>query len=218
MFSWNGLNLAATDEVYSPREDSILLAEAALNHAKGKVLDLGCGTGIVGLSAAKNKNVEEIVFADVSQKALALAEKNAAANKLYKPARFVQTDLFSDIEGEFDTITFNPPYLPTTGQEKVKGELNLALDGGRFGRDALDLFLMAFPDYLAPEGVLLLLNSSVSAEDGESGNRLTKEKLESSGFSVETLASKRFFFEELVIFKARKYPPSNLFFGGFKTT
>lgn len=206
MTEFSGLKLDVLPCVYEPHDDSFLLAEAALKHARGRVLDLGCGTGIVGgLAAGRNKAVTEVVFADVNPEALKLAEKNVRQNSLKKLHSFVRTDLFSSLTGQkFDTICFNPPYLPTGKAEKVEGLENAAFDGGPNGRRVLDRFLAGFEAHLAKCGQLLLLNSSVSAKDGESGNKITKKKLEKAGFAVETIGKKRFFFEELVVFKASR--------------
>ncbi len=201
---WNGLQITTDSEVYEPQEDSFLLAKAARKFASGSVLDLGCGTGIVGITAAKNTKTGKVTFADISEKAVSLAAHNVHQNKVGKPVEFVTSDLFSKIRGKFDTLCFNPPYLPTEREEKLEGKLNKAFDGGKDGRKILDRFLREFETRLKPGGVLLLLNSSVSAKDGLSGNRITREKLEKKGFTVEQVASERFFFEELVVLKALK--------------
>lgn len=200
---FSGLRLQTNESVYVPHEDSFLLAEAARVHAKGRVLDLGCGTGIAGLAASQSPQVREIVFADVNFLALKLAEKNAKENGLKKKHRFVQSDLFSTLKGQkFDTVCFNPPYLPTSKAEKIEGLENAAYDGGKDGRKVLDRFLDQFAAHLAPDGILLLLNSSVSASDGISGNDETQRKLETMGLNVELFGSQRFFFEKIVVFRA----------------
>ncbi|MBI5226781.1 methyltransferase [Candidatus Micrarchaeota archaeon] len=212
MMEFHGLHLRTAPSVYVPQEDSFLLSEAAHTYAKGKVLDLGCGSGVVGLSAAQKKLVNKIVFADINPAALTLAETNAKANHLKKPHVFVQTDLFTSFSSfkpkngfkaaeKFDTLCFNPPYLPTSAEEKLMGHENAAYDGGKDGRKVLDRFLKIFKSHLAPGGVLLLLNSSVSANDGLSGNEQTQKCLENNGFKVNVVGQQAFFFEKLVVFK-----------------
>lgn len=202
---FSGLRLHTQPSVYVPHEDSFLLADAARTHAKGRVLDLGCGTGIAGLAAARNSAVTEVVFADVNPDALKLAQTNAKANTLKKPHSFVRTDLFAALKGQqFDTICFNPPYLPTEKAEKIEGLENAAYDGGKDGRKVLDHFLKAFASHLAPGGLLLLLNSSVSTKDGVSGNAETQKALEKLGFKVEVVGEQAFFFEKLVVLLCRR--------------
>lgn len=203
IIEFSGLRLRTAASVYVPHEDSFLLAEAARVHAKGRILDLGCGTGIAGLAASQNSAVTEIVFADVNPDPLKLAEVNAKENDLKKKYSFVQTDLFAALNGQkFDTICFNPPYLPTEKAEKIEGHENAAYDGGSDGRKVLDRFLKDFDRFLAAKGQLLLLNSSVSAKDGISGNEQTRRKLEKKKFKVEEVGKQGFFFEQLVIFRA----------------
>ena len=199
---YKGIRIEKSDSVYEPNEDSFLLAEAARRFAFGEVLDLGCGTGIAGISAAKNPKTRKILFADVSEKALSLAAHNVHQNRVDRPIAFIKTDLFTRVQWKYDTLCFNPPYLPTVQEEKLKGKLNKAFDGGKDGRKVVDRFLETFAHHLKPRGILLLLNSSLSSKDGLSGNRITQEKLEKQGFSVKMVFSERFFFEKLVVFKA----------------
>jgi release factor glutamine methyltransferase len=189
-------------DVYAPREDSTLLATAATNYAKGHVLDMGCGSGIVGISCAAKATA--ISFADINSKAIECAKKNVLKNMVKSPCHFIQSDLFSNITKKFDTILFNPPYFPTIQQEKKDGKYNTALDGGINGRDVLDRFLKSFETHLASNGILLLLNSSRSAPDGQSGNEITREILEKKGFNVNATEKADFFFEHLVVFYALK--------------
>jgi methylase of polypeptide subunit release factors len=91
--------------------------------------------------------------------------------------------------------------LPTEKAEKIEGHENAAYDGGKDGRKVLDRFLAAFEAHLAPGGILLLLNSSVSARDGLSGNEETRMTLEKKGFKVEEVGNQAFFFEKLIVYK-----------------
>lgn len=192
-------------DVYSPQEDSWLLQKAVALHARGVFLDLGCATGIAGVTAALKKNVSKVVFADISNPALQCARENAAANNVLKKSVFVQTNLFSAFGKEkFDVICFNPPYLPTSESEKLPGNLNKAFDGGKNGRIVVDAFIPQARKHLRKNGFVLLVSSSLASTklDGK-GNEETKRKLERQGFAVEELFSDSFFFEKLVVFKAQ---------------
>ena len=101
----------------------------ALPELHGRVLDLGCGYGAVGISAGKAYDIE-LTMSDVNRRALSLAEKNAQLNHI--SARMLESDGFEGIEGLFDFILTNPPIR--AGKEtiyrlfKESGE-HLAEDG-----------------------------------------------------------------------------------------
>jgi len=80
----------------------------ALPEIRGRVLDLGCGWGPVGVILGKKYPDAEIVMADVNTRALELSEKNLRLNGV-KNARTVQSDVYSGVEGAFDFIITNPP-------------------------------------------------------------------------------------------------------------
>ena len=198
--------MALCPDVYEPSDDSELMVEAARKYSFGKVLDLGCATGIFGIASAQKKEVSSVVCADLNPAAVELAKKNAVLNGVEKKISFIQTDLFSAFSSsskpkeKFDVIGFNPPYLPTTPAEKVHGTLNLAFDGGKSGRKITDKFLSGFEKHLNSGGILILLQSSLS------GVEKTTVVLEKKGFAVGKFASRRFFFEEIAVLVARKRP------------
>ena len=194
---WHGIALGVPEGVYGPREDSFLLAEAVKKFAKGRVLDMGTGSGIVGIAAAKKKGAGEVVCADVSEAALRAARANAKKNGVAKKIKFKKSDLFSAVRGRFDTIVFNPPYLPTEPDEKKFSDSH-TWDGGKTGRRIIDRFLAQFPAHLAPGGTLLFLSSSLSGDDK------TLRALKRMGFAAETVSSESFFFEKISVVKAEK--------------
>ncbi|MFH1750169.1 MAG: HemK2/MTQ2 family protein methyltransferase [Candidatus Micrarchaeota archaeon] len=203
-FAFGDLTLKTYLDVYYPHEDSFLLSKAASEHAFGKVLDLGCGSGIAGISAMRKKGVKSVTFADISNSAVVNAKANVERNKaqLFSGgcrAHFIRTDLFSNLEGKkFDTMLFNPPYLPTSKGEKLKGEINRAFDGGNDGRKIIDRFFSQFTTHLESGGILLYLDSSLT----DSGK--TEVLLGEKGLSFDELSNQRFFFEELRVLKIRK--------------
>ena len=73
----------------------------------GRVLDLGCGWGAVGVALAKRYPALEVVMTDINQRAVALARRNLAANGV--KAEVVQGDGFQSVAGDFDAIVTNPP-------------------------------------------------------------------------------------------------------------
>ncbi len=83
------------------------LLNALPDEMKGRVLDLGCGWGAVGISVGKRYPACEIVMTDVNRRALELAEKNASANGV--SVQIVESDGCENVEGPFDFIVTNPP-------------------------------------------------------------------------------------------------------------
>ena len=81
------------------------MAEAVEKLAFKKTLDMGTGTGILGLTACANGC--EVTFADIDKNALDCAKRNSALNSF--TGEFIETDLFSNIFQKFNTIIFNPP-------------------------------------------------------------------------------------------------------------
>lgn len=190
------VKLGDTDFVYEPAEDSFLLAEAALKEAKPgmRILEIGTGSGFV--SAVLLANVEDIrlVATEINPHAALCAKANAV--------EVIRTDLFKGLkpgrlEAHFDLILFNPPYLPTSKEEKVPGWLNYAFDGGTSGRETLDRFLNEVKTYLKPGGEILVLISSITGLDE------VKEKMEKLGFAVDVAARKKVSFEELMVVRGK---------------
>ena len=152
------VNLA--DNVYEPAEDSFLLVNAALDIISNgmNVLEIGTGSGFVSAVLQANKNIE-LVATEINP----FAAKCASSNGI----EVIRTDMFTGIKekNEFDLIIFNPPYLPTSEDEKVPGWLNYAFDGGLTGRDPLIPFFSNVKKYLRPEATILLLISSLTGID-----------------------------------------------------
>lgn len=190
------IKLGDTDLVYEPAEDSFLLADAALKEAKPgmRILEIGTGSGFV--SAVLLANLKEIclVATEINPHAVRCAKVNGV--------EVIRTDLFRGIKSKnpetlFDLILFNPPYLPTSEEEKVPGWLNYAFDGGISGRETLDRFLGEVKDYLKPGGEILVLISSITGLDA------IKEKMETLGFAVNVVARKKVSFEELMVVRGK---------------
>jgi release factor glutamine methyltransferase len=144
-------------EVYEPLEDSYLLAEIVGKKAFGKVLDMGTGSGIQGIIAAKNGC--EVTFADIDRNAIRCARLNAKLSNV--PGRFVVTNLFEKIDDKFNTIIFNPPYVTSDPIDKLNSA-SLALDGGFEGREVIDRFLESYKDHLLPKHTVFMVESSTN--------------------------------------------------------
>lgn len=149
------------------------------------VLDLATGSGCIGLSlAAAWKEAETAVtLSDISEDALDLTRLNATRLHLSDRVRILRSDLFEKLDGPFDLIVSNLPYIPTaeipTLSREVKRDPVLALDGGPDGLDIVHRFLADSPARLHP-GALIALEvghdqgPATAALAGESGFTATE--------------------------------------------
>lgn len=133
-----GLNFAADRHVLIPRQDTEILVEEAMRylHDGMDILDLCTGSGCILLSLLHYSNGCSGVGTDLSGEALAVAERNG--QRLGGNYRFIQGDLFEHVDGLFDMIVSNPPYIPTGEigglMEEVRvHEPLMALDGKEDG-------------------------------------------------------------------------------------
>lgn len=145
-----------------PRPETEELAEWILSMPLAddlQVLDMGCGSGVLGLTLAAERPAWQVTLADVSQDALALARENAAALGIGN-VRWVHSDLFAAIEGEFDGIVANLPYVPESERASLSREVlhdpALALFGGADGLDVIRRFIPEAYARLKPGGWLVL--------------------------------------------------------------
>ena len=160
------LDLAVSGETLIPRADSEALIEAALaaradRGAVRRVLDLGTGTGCLLLAALVEFPAAFGIGVDCNPAAAALASANAARNDLAGRAAFLAGDWAAGLDGRFDLILSNPPYITTADMVDLMPEIRshepvTALDGGVDGLDCYRAILAAVPGLLAPDGVAVL--------------------------------------------------------------
>ena len=183
----DGLDMAEDPEVYPPSEDSILLTESLDIRIGEKVLEIGTGSGIVSIQCALNG--ADVVCGDINPRAVALARRNAAANGVDIDVR--ETDVYSNIEGRFDTIVFNLPYLPVEDE----GELAKAWSGGPDGLGPLPRLLEGASEHLLPDGRVVVVVSSLMDRAG------LDKTLE--GYEVKVLGELPLFFERLQVLEIK---------------
>ncbi|MFH0870344.1 MAG: HemK2/MTQ2 family protein methyltransferase [archaeon] len=172
--------------VYEPEEDSFFLKTFVEKLAIGRVLDLGTGSGIQAMAAAARREVREVVAADIDEEAVTLVKKKKIAK-----ISAVRSNLFSNIKGLFDTIIFNPPYLPDDEQH-----MDAALDGGAEGYEIIGRFLADAKRHLAERGFILLLFSNRTGKD------MVDSIISNEHYSAELLGRKSLpFFEELYVYR-----------------
>ncbi|MGX6448204.1 HemK2/MTQ2 family protein methyltransferase, partial [Patulibacter sp. S7RM1-6] len=165
--------------VFRPRSDSWLLARLVRPEiAPGdRVVDLCTGSGVIAVSAAQRG--AEAFAVDVSRRAVWTARANARFNGTRVDAR--RGDLFAAVDGDFDLVTSNPPYLPAEGDEPPTSGPARAWDAGRDGRAVLDRICADVPRRLRPGGSVLLVHSNVAGIDE------TKRALAAGGLEVSVV-------------------------------
>lgn len=174
-----GLSFVVRDGVLIPRQETELLVEEALPLSKGKrVLDMCTGSGCIIVSIAKLANPLQAIGVDVSEQALAVAKENAS--RLDVQASFVQSNLFEQVEGQFDVIVSNPPYIasnviPELMPEVREYEPMLALDGKEDGLFFYRTIISQAKEYLAEGGTILF-------EIGHDQGEAVAELLQQAGY------------------------------------
>ena len=134
-----GLDFKVSDKVLIPRIDTEFLVEEALKYINNgaSILDMCCGSGCILLSLMKYRNDIDGTGADISHYALSLSRENAERLGI-NSAVFIESDLFSAVEGSFDHIVCNPPYIRSADIGGLMEEVRChepvnALDGGEDG-------------------------------------------------------------------------------------
>lgn len=125
-----------------------------------RMLDVGTGSGVIALTLAGRFPEAEVVAVDVSEEALALAKENAARLQLDGRVRFARSDLLAEVDGSFDLIVGNLPYVPVPDREQLTREVlhdpPAALFGGETGSEIIRQLVDAAPQHLAAGGLLAL--------------------------------------------------------------
>jgi methylase of polypeptide subunit release factors len=118
-----------------------------------RALDLGCGSGAGGVILAKNSLCQELILSDINETALQATRLNAGAAGL-RNVTTVHSDLFSSVDGQFDLIVANPPYLNDPLQRAYRH------GGGELGSGLSLRIAQSAKDRLSPDGTLLLYTGS----------------------------------------------------------
>jgi len=213
--TYKNISVEILEEVYEPAEDTFLLADCTVSVLSELLksrtektdlngLEIGCGSGFVSKFAAHCIPQIQMVGLDINPNAVSCSCGNGV--RAYLSDMFEIFDKKEDdtalalempAEG-FDMILFNPPYLPTADDEKIDGWINYAFDGGPFGRDSIDRFLAAAGNYLAEDGIILMLISSLTGV-GE-----VSAEFEKNGFFAEPVGETKIDFENLIVLKGKR--------------
>lgn len=186
------IDIKVTEDVYPPSDDSLLLIESFDVQRNERVLEIGCGSGIVSIHCAKNG--AKVTAVDVNPEAVKCTKANAERNSVNIDC--YESDCFENVKWSFDTIVFNLPYLPVSED----GLIEKAWSGGEFGVEPLPILLPQLKEHLTENGRFIIVYSSLTDE------KKMKELLRD--FSVRELNERSFFFETIKVCEIR--PPANL--------
>jgi release factor glutamine methyltransferase len=141
-------------------EELVELLKSKIENPKSEILDVGTGSGVVALSLAIKFPEAKILAADISDDALALARENAAKLSLQDRVRFVKSNLLENVEGGFDLIVANLPYISTEDRHTLSREVlhdpEVALFASARGDELVRELIAQAPSRLRPGGMLAL--------------------------------------------------------------
>ena len=180
-----GRSFQVTRDTLDPRPETEILVEAALQRPFVRVLDMGTGSGCILLSLLADMPMAQGIGSDVSEAALAVAASNAARLGVQARAGFVASDWFARIDGRFDLIVSNPPYISA---EEMAGLSRDVLDWEPHGA------LTPGGDGLAPyriiaagAGARLLAGGRILLEIGPTQGPAVAQMLAAQGFAAVTV-------------------------------
>ncbi len=197
---WDQWDFEVPEDMYFPAEDTHLLLENAIERISPKnpalICELGCGSGIIGISLALSCPQSKLYLSDVNPGAIAAAQANALRHQVQDRIIFLESNLFEKFPPgiRFDWILFNPPYLPASG-ELESLDLQQQTEGGASGLEVTRLFLEKLPVFLQRTGVAFFIASSLSSL--EELEILCKKKQ----LHLERKKSIHFFFEDIILFE-----------------
>jgi release factor glutamine methyltransferase len=158
-----GLTFLSDRRAMVPRPETEQLVEfvqSAIRDPRSAILDVGTGSGVIALSLAEKFPEAKIAAIDVSDDALALAQENAVRLDLSSRVRFLKSRLLENVEGAFDLIVANLPYISTQDRHTLSREVlhdpEIALFAGRRGDELVRELIDQAPSRLRPGGMLAL--------------------------------------------------------------
>jgi release factor glutamine methyltransferase len=164
------LDFEVTPDVLIPRPDTETLVVALLDHAKLmadkpqlSVADVGTGSGVLAVCAAKHLRTAQVTAIDISAAALAVARRNAEKHYVADRIAFIESNLFAVVpaDARFDIIVSNPPYVSTAEMAELAADVrdyepHLALEAGDEGTDVIAPLISQSAERLQSGGALLI--------------------------------------------------------------
>lgn len=176
-----GLDFMLSPDTLDPRQDTELLIDLALKalgDGPARVLDIGTGSGCIAISVLVHAGGDvRAVATDLSAGAIETARRNAEKHQVDARIEFVQTSWADGVQGGFDLILSNPPYIRSDVVSMLDMNVRdydplLALDGGAGGLDAYRAIIAALPGLLNPGGVAVL---EIGYDQGESVRQMLEQ-------------------------------------------
>ena len=141
-------------------EELVELLKSQIPNPKSQILDVGTGSGVIALSLAVKFPEAEVLAADISEDALALARENAERLGLSARVQFRKSNLLDGVDGSFDLIVANLPYIPRKDRQSLAREVlhdpEVALFAGESGDELVRELIEQAPAHLKPGGLLAL--------------------------------------------------------------
>lgn len=194
------------ENVLIPRFETEELVEQTINYAKKfftepvDIIDLGCGSGVIGLTLEKKLSTNSVDLVDISEKALEVSHRNC--EKLSSKANLIHSDMFKKVTKQYDIIISNPPYIKEDEEieEIVKNnEPHLALYAGVDGLDCYKKILNNISIHMKEQ---CLIAFEIGMTQAEAIIELVKENLPTAKVEVKKDLSEKdrmlFIFQNLV--------------------
>ncbi len=158
-----GLTFFCDKRAMVPRpetEELVELVQSKIENRELRIVDVGTGSGVIALTLAMKFPEAEILGVDISDDALALAQDNAARLKLVDRVRFLKSNLLENVEGTFDLVVANLPYISTQDRHTLSREVShdpeIALFASARGDELVRELIARAPSQLRPGGMLAL--------------------------------------------------------------
>ncbi|RDE15703.1 MAG: hypothetical protein C4K49_05865 [Candidatus Thorarchaeota archaeon] len=199
------LDIMVNPGVYPPSEDTYLLLDAIALAPNDTLVEVGCGPGLITLTAAMTARL--VIGVDSSLEAVRNALQNARRNGLDHKCSIFQSDLLSamSMSARFSVIVFNPPYLPDDG---LKSDLDHAILGGADGTELTVRFVKQAVMHLARLGALYVVTSSLA------NTQQVKAAMKQCRLAVKDVAKRALFFEEIQVLRGIPEPQRKPFYDG----
>ncbi len=190
-----GLTFHVSPQTLIPRPETELLVEEALRliQPNWRVLDVGTGSGCIAITLALHAPQITVFASDISAGALAVARQNARQHRAAKRIKFFQADLLKGLNGPFNLIVSNPPYISMEEWASLAPgvkdyEPSLALNDGASGLKIIEKILQDAPAKLASEGALLI---EIGAGQGSAALKLAQKYCPLHRFEIKQDLARR---------------------------